>query len=184
EHVGQRVDVGAEEVVAAGGLGGQRPRVGDAADLLEPVGDQRVGAVLDPGGGLGVGRAAVRRVVLETAVTGRVVRGGHHHAVGQTGGAAPVVGEDRQGDRGGRGVAVAGVEHDAYAVGGEHLDRRDPGGLGERVGVDAQEQRAVHALGGAVFADGLAGGQDVILVEGGGERASPVSRGAERHPLS
>src|SRR5690606_34108789 len=119
EHVGQRVDVGAEEVVAAGGLGGQRPRVGDAADLLEPVGDQRVGAVLDPGGGLGVGRAAVRRVVLETAVTGRVVRGGHHHAVGQTGGAAPVVGEDRQGDRGGRGVAVAGVEHDAYAVGGE-----------------------------------------------------------------
>ena len=87
---GQVVDVGAEEVVRAGGVGGPRALVRDPLDVLEPGGEERVGPVLDPAGHVGVGRAAVGRVVLEPAVVGRVVRRGDDDAVG--GAARSVVG--------------------------------------------------------------------------------------------
>src|SRR6185503_18775155 len=94
EHRGQVVDVGGHVVVPAGGVGGERPLVRNPFDLLEPTGYQRVRAVLDPLRRVGVGRAAVRRVVLEPAVLGRVVRGCDDDAVGQTRRAPAVVGED------------------------------------------------------------------------------------------
>src|SRR5699024_6578407 len=53
-----------------------------ARDLLPPVGQVGVGAVGDPGRGLGAGRSAVGRVVLDAAVGGRVVAGGDDDAVG------------------------------------------------------------------------------------------------------
>ena len=99
-------------------------------------------------GGVGVGRAAVRRVVLEAAVARRVVRRGDHDAVGQAGAGLPaaVGADDRVRDRRGRGVAVAGVDQHGHVVGGQHLERGRPGRLGQRVGVAADEQRPVVAL--------------------------------------
>jgi hypothetical protein len=47
------------------------------------------------------------------------------------------------------------------------------------VGVLADEERAVVALGGAVLADRLGGGEDVRLVEGGVEGGPAVTGGAE-----
>jgi hypothetical protein len=61
---------------------------GRAPHALEAGGDEGVGAVGDPAGGIGVGRAAVRRVVLEAAVARRVVRRGDHDAVGAAGSSA------------------------------------------------------------------------------------------------
>ena len=78
---GQVVDVGAQEVVGArgrAGLGERRP-----AYAVQPGRDQLVGAGGDHRGGVGVGGAAVRRVVLEAAVARRVVRRRDHDAVGQ-----------------------------------------------------------------------------------------------------
>jgi hypothetical protein len=83
ERGGQVVDVVGEEVVRAGGVGGAGPRVRDPGHLLEPGGEDRVRAVLDPPGHLGVGGPAVGRVVLEPAVVGRGVRRGDHDAVGE-----------------------------------------------------------------------------------------------------
>ena len=40
--------------------------------------------------------------------------------------------------------------------------------LGQGVGIHADEQRAGDALRPAVLADGLADGQDVVVVEGAG----------------
>ena len=45
-----------------------------------------------------------------------------------------------------RRVAAGGVDHHLDAVGGQHLERAREGGLGERVRVDADEQRPVDAL--------------------------------------
>src|SRR5690606_15787097 len=95
QHLGQVGHVAAEEVVAAGAVGGEGARVRDAADVLEAAPDDVVGAVLDPGRGVGAGGAAAGRVVLESAVGGRVVGGRDDDAVrAGTGRVPPVVGED------------------------------------------------------------------------------------------
>ena len=80
---GQVVHVRSEEVVAAGGGRPAGALVGDARDSLQIAGHERVGPVLDPARGALVGGPAVRRVVLDPAVVGRVVGGRDHDAVGQ-----------------------------------------------------------------------------------------------------
>src|SRR5699024_4557138 len=143
-------------------------------------------AVRDPRGGVGVRRAAVRRDVLEAAVTGRVVAGRDHDAVGPpgiTGRAAPVVDQDRVGD-GGRGrVAVQRIGLRGDVVRGQHLERRVEGGAGQRMGVPADEQRALDPLCRAVLDDRLGGRGDVVLVEGHVERGAAVPGGAEGEGL-
>ena len=89
-----------------------------------PVAQQLVGAVLHPRGDVGVGRAAVGRVVFEAAVLRRIVRGRDDDAVGQVIVAAAVVGEDGAGDHRRRREAVLALNHRLDAVGREHLERR------------------------------------------------------------
>lgn len=178
------VDVSGQEVVASGGVGGECPGVGNPADLLQPSLDQGVGPVLDPGGGVRSGRPAVRGVVLESPVGGRVVRGRDDDAVRETARAVPVVRQDRVRDGGGGRVAVVAVDQDGGTVGGQHLHGRDPGGFGQRVGVGPEEHGPVGALPLPVVADGLGGGGDVVLVERRRERRSAVPRGSEGHTLA
>ena len=175
--------VGGDVVVAlhAGGAGGPLGR--DPPDAVQAGPQQPVGLVLDPAGDVGVGRAAVGRVVLEAAVLGRVVGRGDHDAVGQVVAPVPVPGEDGQRQRRGRGRPVAGVDPHLDPVGGQHLQGGALGRLGQGVGVAAQEQRPVDPLGLPVAADGLGGGQDVGLVEGRLEGRPPVPRGPEGHLL-
>ena len=87
--------------MAVGGVGGEGFGEGEALDALELVGDELVGAVLNPLGDVGVGGAAVGWVVFEAAVFGWVVAGGDDDAVGGGFGAGGVVLED--GVRRGRG---------------------------------------------------------------------------------
>src|SRR5690606_24499507 len=71
DDVCQLVDVAAEEVVAL--TGGARPGERHAPDLAQSAGDELVRARRDRGGGLTVRGPAVRRVVLEASVGGRIV---------------------------------------------------------------------------------------------------------------
>ncbi len=82
DDVAEVVDVGGDVVVAVSGVGGEGFGEGEALDALQLVGDELVGAVLDPLGGGRVGGAAVGWVVLEAAVVGWVVRGRDDDAVG------------------------------------------------------------------------------------------------------
>jgi hypothetical protein len=181
DDVRQVVDVGAQEVVALG----VRPGLVDRypPDAAEPGAQQVVGAAGDPSGGVGVGRAAARRVVLEAAVPGWVVRRGDDDPVGQSVGSAPVGREDRVADRGGGGVAVGRVDQDGHVVGREDLQSARPCRLGQGMGVPAEEERAVVPLGGPVLADRLGGGDDVRLVEGGVEAGAAVPRRPEHDLL-
>ena len=80
---------------------GARCVVRDPRDCRGTVRQQPVGALLDPAGDVGIGRPAVRRVVLETAVFRRIVRRRDHDAVGETGRPAAVVRQDGVRDDGG-----------------------------------------------------------------------------------
>ena len=181
DDVRQVVDVGVHVVVALRGL--QRAGQRHPLHRLEPVAQNLVGALGDHAGGVGVGRAAVGRVVLEAAVARRVVRRRDHDAVGQVAVAAAVEGQDRVADRRRRRVAVGRIDHRDNVVGGQHLQRRRPRRLGQRVGVAADEQRAGGALRGAVLDDRLRGRQDVGLVERAVQARPAVPRRAERHLL-
>ena len=87
--------------------------------------------------------------------------------------AAAIVRQDGVGERGGGGVAEVLIDHHLDAVGREHLERRGEGGLGERVRILAEEERAVDAVFRAILADRLRDGEDVGLVEGGIRRSEP-----------
>src|SRR5262249_7094691 len=126
---------------------------------------------------------SVGRVVLEAPVLGRVVGRRDDDAVGKAVRPALVMHEDGERERGGRGVAVARIRQDTYFVGGEHLERGDEGGLGQRVGIPSQVERAGDARLGTVVTDRLRGRGNVIFVEGQPERRPAVARGAERDLL-
>ena len=180
DHRAEFLDVGAH-VIAAPHL---RVLVAHAPDAVEPRLEQRVGRLLDPAGHVGVGGPAVRRVVLEAAVAGRVVRRGDDDPVGGPATAAAVVGEDRVRDHRRRRRAVVGVDDDVDAVRAEDLDDRARGRLGERVRVAAEKQRAVDPLGLAVAADRLGDREHVRLVEGARGRGAAVAGGAEADALA
>ena len=115
DDVGEVVDVGGDVVVAVGGGGVEGCLKVDAFYVGESVGDDLVGAVLDPLGGGGVCGAAVGWVVFEASIFGRVVGGSDNDAVGEVGGMGGisrgngacvcfVIGEDGVGEGGGGGV--------------------------------------------------------------------------------
>jgi len=81
DDVPQVVDVGQDKISRVGGPGleGRGERHALQAGIAAP--QQLVGPVLDPLGHVGVGGAAVGRVVLEAAILGGIVRGRNDDAV-------------------------------------------------------------------------------------------------------
>ena len=156
-----------------------------AAYVAQPGREQLVGAAGDPAGGVGVGRAAVRRVVLEAAVRRRVVRRGDDDAVG----AGRVV---RALPRLCRRIACetagVGVYRSRLSTSTVTSLAASTSSAVAQAGSDSpwvsrpMNSGPVDALRGAVLADRLGGGDDVRLVEGGVEARAAVAGGAERPP--
>ncbi len=165
--------------------GGGAPRRGGVHPLHLHVAaaQELVRARLDGPRDLGVRRPSVRRVVLEAAVLGRIVRRRGDDAVRHTLDATAVVHEDRMRDHGRRHVAVVSLDHRLDAVGGQHLERRALGRTGYRVGVLAEEQRSGDALPAAMLADRLRDREDVRLGERAAERRAAMTARAEAHAL-
>ena len=151
--------------MAMGGIGLERLGVGDALDPGQLVGQQFVGLGFDPLGHMGIGRATVGRVVLVATTLRRVVGRRDDNAVSQASGTAAVVADDGVGDCRRRRVFIALGQHHVDAVGGEHFQRTGAGRRRERVGVEADKQRAVDALCFPVQANGLADGEHMPFVE-------------------
>ncbi len=160
-----------------------RLRERHALHAVQPAFEQRVGAALNPSGDVSIGRSAVRRVVFESAVVGRIVRRRDHDAVGAIFFAAAVVDQDRVRDRGRRREFAVGRNHDGHAVRGKHFERGFERRLRQRVRVGADEQRAIDVLRGAVFADRLSRRENVPFVETARERTAAVAGCAERDAL-
>ncbi len=183
DHIDQVGHVAVEVVMAMGGIRLERLGVRDAFNPGQLVGKQLVGLGFDPLGDVGIGRAAVGRVVLVAAALWRVVRRRNHDAVGQAAGTATVVANDRVRNGRGRCVLIAFGEHDVYTVGSQHFQGAGTGRCRQRVGVQANEQRTIDTLGFTVQADGLADGQHMPFVEAQLKRAATVPGGPKGHTL-
>ena len=183
DDVPQVVDVGQDEIFLVRGrrLDGRGERHALHAAVAAP--QQLVGPVLDPLGHVGVGRAAVGRVVLEAAVLGRIVRRRDDDAVREVLLAAAVVDEDGSRDDRRRRHAVVALDDGLDPVGRQDLKRGALGRRGQRVRVLAHVERAVRALATPVVADGLGDGQDVGLGERAVQRRATMAAGAEADQL-
>ena len=163
----------------------------NARNRGEACADDFVGAACDPAGDIATGRAAVGGVVLNPAIGGGIVRRRHYDAVGdaRSGGAyalgvgGAVVEQDRVRDGGRRRVGIAGVDADLDAGRYQHLDGGLLGRLGEHVAVASDVERAVDALGAAVFDHGERDRGHVGFGERAVQAGTPVAGGAEHHLL-
>src|SRR5271166_4971219 len=92
----------------------------NSLDPHVPRSQQFVRPVLDPAGHVGIGGAAVGRVVLEASILGRIVRRRDDDAVGEMilVFATAVVNENGARDYGGRRYAVVFLDDRLYVVGG------------------------------------------------------------------
>ncbi len=180
----QRVDIRRDEIVGVGAVGPERSLVGQALHGGDAGAEQFIGAVLNPARHIRVRRAAIGRIVFETAVFWRVVRRGDDDAVGQAVFSPAVVCEDGVGDRRRRGEAVFALDECFNTVGSEHFEGGALGGGRDGVRVPAHKQRTADAFGPAVFADGLRDREDVRLSEGAVERCAAMAAGAETDELA
>ena len=139
EHIAKIAYVGVEEVMAMSGVAAQGPRVGNPLHALQAILQELIGPGFDPTGHANVGGPAIGRVVFESAVVGRVVRGGNDDAIGQAGRTRTVIGQDRVGDRRGGGVFVILGQHDVNAICRQDFERAGASGHGQGVRVDAKE---------------------------------------------
>ena len=142
----QIVDVGTHEIFLMGRRCLERGRERHALDVAVASHEQLVGSVLDPARDVGVGGAAVRRVVFEAAILGRVVRRRDHDPVGQVRGASVIAHENRAGDDRRRREPAVALDDRIDVVAGQHFE----GGIlrqrRQRVRVLAHVERAVDRL--------------------------------------
>ena len=108
--IGQVRHVGSDVVVTMVIRGHAGLLIGETAHARWQSFEQGVGGVLDRAGDVGPGRAAIRRVVLEAAILGRVMRRGNNDPVGKAVRPTSIVGEDRVRDDRSRRGAVVGIE--------------------------------------------------------------------------
>src|SRR5690606_11737716 len=108
--------------------------------------EQFIGPVLNPAGDVGVGRAAVGRVVLEAAISGWIMGRSDDNAIGQPRGLASVVGQDGMGNHWGRGKAVILLDDGLDSVGRQYFQSGLLGWSRQGVGVLAHEERAANVF--------------------------------------
>ena len=183
DHGAEIGDVGFNEILLHGRRRRQRLRVRYAPDAAVAIVHQRIGTLLDPAGGIGIGRAAVRRVVFDAAVARRIVRWRDDDAIGARRLLVAVMDQDGARNDRRRRVAVIALQPRLDPVGRQHFQRAALRRLRQGMGVLAEKQRPGDALSLAVFAHGLRDGEDVRLVEAAIEGAATMAAGAEGDAL-
>src|SRR5262245_34462018 len=83
----------------------------------------QVGSILDPARHSCIGGPAARRIVLEAAIFGRIVRRRNDDPIRKACGSLEVKGEDCMRDCRRRRTAVIEIDHGLYAIRREHLER-------------------------------------------------------------
>src|ERR1700730_13361192 len=107
DYLPQILDVFGDVIMLMGRRAVQRLLQGNALDAVQLVLQKLIRPGLNQCGGLAVRRAAIRRVVFESAVFGGVMGGSHNDAVRQPGRSSAVISQD--GVRNGRSWRVIGL---------------------------------------------------------------------------
>ncbi|SLT11864.1 Uncharacterised protein [Klebsiella pneumoniae] len=155
---------------------------GDAPDALQTRGQQFVSAILYHFGDVGIRRAAVRRVVLNTAIFRRVMRRRDHDAVCQRT-TFFVVHQDGIGNGRRRGETVVFLHDNINAVGRQHFQYGNKGRFGERVGIFTHVAGTGNPVPGAVFRNRLRDRQNMLLIEVMAPCTATMARGTKLHRM-
>ena len=162
--------------------GGQRRIKRNTLDALQTGSEQFIGAIFDNLGHVGIRRAAVWRIVLDTTVFRRVVGRRDHNTVSQRT-ALFVMHQNRIGNRRRRGEAVFFLNDDVDAVCRQHFQYGNESRFGECVRVLPDIAWAGDPVLRAVFRNCLSNRQNVLLVEVVARRAAAVTGGAKLHRM-
>ncbi len=135
----QIVDIGANIIVRVRTGGFDRRCVGDALHSRIVRFEQLIGPPLDNAGDVGVGRAAVGRIVFEAPILGRIVRRRDDDAVAQLLAATVIVYQDGAGNDRRGGHPVIALDDGLHSVGRQHFQRRALSGVAEGMRVFAHE---------------------------------------------
>ena len=127
-------------------LGADRPANGIPFDLGVAARSKALARSWIQRGDVGIGRAAVGRIVLEAAVRGRIVRRRDDDAVALVFGAATIIDEDGVRDDGRRGHAVVALQDRLDPLGRQNLERRSLRRAGKGVRVFTEKKRAIDRL--------------------------------------
>jgi hypothetical protein len=106
----QVVDIGYHQIVFVRCLGTDCDLARKPLDANIAVAQQRIGPILDPLSNVGIGRAAIARVVLDPTVLGRIMRWREDDPVCQPIVPTAVVYKDGVGDYGRRRVAIVSLD--------------------------------------------------------------------------
>ncbi|MCG3774314.1 MAG: hypothetical protein JW395_1133 [Nitrospira sp.] len=134
-------------------------------DSLQICGQEGIRAVLNPFCHLGIGRPAMRWVVLDAAILRRIVGGSDDNAVGKTGYSPSIIGEDRVRDDRSGGIPTIWIDHHLDAIRSQHLNRTHKSWFRECVGIPTEIERPVCALAGSILTDRLRDGQDMPFIK-------------------
>ncbi|MNG85519.1 hypothetical protein D3C79_442790 [compost metagenome] len=135
-----------------------------ALNAFQLLRQQFVGAFFNHRGQVGVGRAAVGRVILDAAVFRRVMRRGNDDAVGLCPTVAVVAQNSMRYRRGWRKAVIFLHDH-IYAVGGQDFQHGNKGRLRQRVGVFTDVTRAGNPLLATHFGNRLSDSEDMGFIE-------------------
>ena len=130
--------VGVEKIVSVCRRRAKHLGVRDAFHAPQARFGKAVFRSLNPVGDFRARRPAVRGVVLESPVLGRVVRGRHDDAAGQALAASTVMGQDRVRDHWRRREFILICDHRFHFVRGEHFEGVCKRRYRQRVGVDVE----------------------------------------------
>ena|SRR5438094_1841241 len=96
---------------------------------------------------------------------GRIMRGCHDNAIGESRRASAVVGENRVGHGRSWRIFIPLREHDVHPIGRQYFQRTGKSWHGEGMRVHAEKQRAIDLLLLPVQTNGLTDGQNMPFIE-------------------
>ena len=179
----QIFDIRADVVVLMRGGRFHRDFEADALDAVQSIAQKIVGAVLNDFRNRSIRRAAGWRIIFETTVTRRIMRGRNHDTVGQSIFFAAIIGQNRMRNHGRRRIAETGLQHHLNVICGKDFDGRNDGRFGQRVGIHADEQRPGDVLSAAIVANRLRYRENMVFVKAAVQRRAAMPGRAERDLL-
>ncbi len=179
----QVLNVRDDEIFLVCGPGPYGERVRHSLHAGVSTSQQLVRPVLDPSRHPGIGRAAIRRAVLEASVLRRIVRRGDHDTIGEVIFASAIVDQDGARNHRRRRHAVLPLDDGLHSVARQDFKRCALRRRRKGVRILTHIERAIRAVSGAVVADRLSHRENVGFSEAASQRGTPVSAGSEPHHL-
>ncbi len=179
DHIFKVFQVRSHQVDLGGGIRCHGFVERNAIYILHVVGNDLVGAILDPFGRASICGTAIGRVVFETAIFRWVMGRRDHHAIGKRLGEFLIESQNSMRDDRCGSVFVILVDANIHTIAGKNLNGSIESRFRKGVRVHAHEKRTADAFTPPVFDDRLCDSGNMIIVEAAIQGTSAMPGGAE-----